>query len=137
MVEPEKARKILTRPHPDAKAMRPSDAAKYIGVSLSHLWGLIKKSELNTYKLSEKITVLTKEDLDNYIAQKVSFSNISSNENNNVIIDKNIPVTSINDNRDEIIHKQRIQLENMEKTIARYEAIIDNQNNIIKMIGIR
>lgn len=47
--------------------LRPKDAAKYLGVGLSTLWLYIKQGKLKSYKLSDRVTIIKKEDLDNFI----------------------------------------------------------------------
>lgn len=46
---------------------RPKEAAKYLALSESGLWQLLKKGVLVSYKLSPKVTVLKKTELDEYI----------------------------------------------------------------------
>jgi excisionase family DNA binding protein len=46
---------------------RPKEAAKYLGVSESCIWQLLKRGDLTRYKLSPKVTVLKKSELDEYV----------------------------------------------------------------------
>ena len=46
---------------------RPREAAEYIGCGLSTIWLFIKQSKLKAYKLSDRITIIKKEDLDAFI----------------------------------------------------------------------
>jgi excisionase family DNA binding protein len=47
--------------------MRPKQVAKYLGIGLSTVWLYLKQGKLVSIKLSEKVTVFRKEDLDNFI----------------------------------------------------------------------
>ena len=47
--------------------LRPKDAAKYLSVSESCIWQLLKRGDLTSYKLSPKVTVLKKSALDEYV----------------------------------------------------------------------
>ena len=46
---------------------RPKEAAEYIGVGLSTIWRYAKQGKLKPYKLSDRVTIFKKEDLDNFI----------------------------------------------------------------------
>ena len=46
---------------------RPKEAAEYIGVGLSTVWLYAKQGKLKAYKLSDRVTIFKKEDLDNFI----------------------------------------------------------------------
>lgn len=47
--------------------LRPRAASKYLSMSESGLWQLLKKGVLVSYKLSPKVTVLKKSELDEYV----------------------------------------------------------------------
>lgn len=47
---------------------RPKEAAQYLCVGLSTLWLYIQQGKLKTKKLSDRVTIITKEDLDKFIA---------------------------------------------------------------------
>jgi len=42
-------------------------AHKYLSVGLSTLWLYVKQGKIKTYKLSDRVTIFKKEDLDNFI----------------------------------------------------------------------
>lgn len=46
---------------------RAKEAAKYIGVGLSTIWLYAKQGKIKAYKLSDRVTIFKKEDLDNFI----------------------------------------------------------------------
>lgn len=50
--------------------IRPKDCAKVIGISMATLWRIIARSELRTYKLSERVTAIKVQDLRDFIAKK-------------------------------------------------------------------
>lgn len=58
----------------EKRGYRPKEASLYLGISLSHLWGLIKSGDLKSVKLSDKVTILTKETLDKYLDLKMGAS---------------------------------------------------------------
>lgn len=47
--------------------MRAKQAAKYLGVGLSTIWLYAKQGKITPIKLSERVTIFKKEDLDNLI----------------------------------------------------------------------
>lgn len=47
--------------------LRPKDAAKYLSVGLSTLWLYVKQGKIKSYKISDRVTILKKEDLDGFI----------------------------------------------------------------------
>lgn len=53
------------------RGYRPKEGAGYLGISLSQFWNLVKKGELQTVKLSESVTIITKENLDNFLDIKI------------------------------------------------------------------
>lgn len=46
---------------------RPKMAAKYLGVGLSTIWLYAKQKKLNPIKLSDRVTIFKKEDLDKFL----------------------------------------------------------------------
>lgn len=50
--------------------LRPSEASHYLGVGLSTLWYYVKQGKIKSIKLSPRVTIFKKEELDNFIAQK-------------------------------------------------------------------
>lgn len=46
---------------------RVKDAAKYLGVGISTVWLYAKQKKLHPIKLSDRVTVFSKEDLDSFI----------------------------------------------------------------------
>jgi len=46
---------------------RAKEAAKYLGVGLSTIWHYVKQGKIKAYKLSERVTIFKKEDLDAFI----------------------------------------------------------------------
>ncbi len=49
------------------QAYRPKEAAEYLGVSVSCLWNYIAQNKLKTRKLSSRVTVISKSDLDAFL----------------------------------------------------------------------
>lgn len=47
--------------------LRPKEASRYLGVGLSTIWLYAKQGKLNPIKLSDKVTIFKKEDLDRFI----------------------------------------------------------------------
>jgi len=47
--------------------LRPKEAAKYLACGLSTLWYWQKKGLLKSYKLSDRVTIFKKSDLDAFI----------------------------------------------------------------------
>ena len=46
---------------------RPKEASEYLGVALSTIWLYIKQGKLQTKKLSNRVTIIKKIELDNLI----------------------------------------------------------------------
>lgn len=57
-----------------SETMRAKDAHKYIGVGLSTLWMYVKQDKIKAYKLSDKVTIFKKSDLDEFISKAVEVS---------------------------------------------------------------
>ena len=51
--------------------MRAKEAHKYLGVGLSTLWLYVKQGKIKAYKLSDKVTIFKKSDLDAFINASV------------------------------------------------------------------
>ncbi|WP_041962291.1 helix-turn-helix transcriptional regulator [Sulfurospirillum cavolei] len=47
--------------------LRPKEAAKYLGIGLSTIWLFAKQGKLHPIKLSDRITLFKREDLDTFI----------------------------------------------------------------------
>ena len=47
--------------------MRARQASQYIGCGLSTIWLWAKQNKITAYKLSDRVTIFKKEDLDNFI----------------------------------------------------------------------
>ncbi len=54
------------------KNLRPKEAAKYLGVGLSTIWHYAKQGKLHPIKLSERVTIFKKSDLDAFINNATS-----------------------------------------------------------------
>lgn len=48
--------------------MRAKEAAKYLSVGLSTVWLFAKQGRIHPVKLSDRVTIFTREDLDAFIA---------------------------------------------------------------------
>ena len=51
----------------DLEHMRAKEASKYLGVGLSTIWLYVKQGKINTVKLSDRVTIFKRKDLDNFI----------------------------------------------------------------------
>lgn len=51
----------------EQKNFRAKDAAKYLGCGLSTVWLYAKQGKIKSIKLSDRVTIFKKEDLDNFI----------------------------------------------------------------------
>jgi excisionase family DNA binding protein len=47
--------------------MRAKEAHKYLGIGLSTLWLYVKQGKIKAIKLSDRVTIFKKEDLDSFI----------------------------------------------------------------------
>jgi excisionase family DNA binding protein len=54
-----------------AENMRAKEAHKYLGIGLSTLWLFVKTKKIPAYKLSDKVTIFKKEDLDRFVNEAV------------------------------------------------------------------
>lgn len=55
----------------DKKYFRQQDAANYLAISRSCLWLYASQKKLNPIKLSQRVTVFTKDDLDRFVSMAV------------------------------------------------------------------
>ena len=46
---------------------RPAEAAKYLRISMSQLWNLIKAGEVKTIKLSKRTTIIRKAEIEAFL----------------------------------------------------------------------
>ena len=53
--------------HPTPENLRPKEACKYLGVGLSTLWLYARQGKIKPIKLSERVTIFKKSDLDSFI----------------------------------------------------------------------
>ena len=49
------------------KNYRPKEVAEYLGIGLSTVWLYIKQGKLKKTKLSDRVTVITKDELDRFM----------------------------------------------------------------------
>ena len=47
---------------------RPKEAAQYLGVGLSTIWLYIRQNKIKTKKISDRVTIISKSDLDSFIS---------------------------------------------------------------------
>lgn len=57
--------------------LRAKEAHKYLGVCPATLWNYAKQGKLHPIKLSPRVTIFTKEDLDNFIAKSMENTEIA------------------------------------------------------------
>lgn len=50
---------------------RPKDAAKFLGVGLSTIWLYIKQGKIKANKISDRVTIIKRTELDNFIGTKI------------------------------------------------------------------
>ena len=62
---------MLKKTENEKRGYRPKEGCDYLGVSISQFWNLVKSGELKTIKLSEKVTIITKEVLDDFLNSKM------------------------------------------------------------------
>ena len=67
MSETEKNRRETQSNNAIKQNYRPKEAAEYLAIGLSTVWLYIRQSKLKAYKLSDRVTILKKEDLDNFV----------------------------------------------------------------------
>lgn len=56
----------------ECQYFRPKQGAKYLGMSLSGYWALIKEGVIPTIKLSPRVTVTPKKALDEFVESRAS-----------------------------------------------------------------
>ncbi len=56
----------------EQRCFRPRDAATYLGISESQFWALAASGQIETIKLSPKVTVATRETLDGFVEAKLA-----------------------------------------------------------------
>jgi len=54
----------------DLANFRPSEAARYLRISIAQLWNYIKDGKIKTVKLSKQVTIIRRADLDHFISQQ-------------------------------------------------------------------
>lgn len=52
-----------------SKQYRPKKAAEYLGIGLSTFWLFVKQGKIETKKLSERITVVSEDELKRFIGE--------------------------------------------------------------------
>jgi len=55
----------------ETENMRAKEAHKYLGVGLSTLWLYVKQEKIKAIKLSDRVTIFTKSNLDAFIASRI------------------------------------------------------------------
>jgi len=50
--------------------LRPKEAHKYLGIGLSTLWLYVKQEKIKAIKLSDRVTIFKKSNLDAFIASR-------------------------------------------------------------------
>ena len=50
--------------------LRPKEAHKYLGIGLSTLWLYVKQEKIKAIKLSDRVTIFKKSNLDTFIASR-------------------------------------------------------------------
>ena len=53
----------------DLANFRPSEAARYLRISLPQLWLLIKAGKIKSIKLSPQVTIIRRAELERYISE--------------------------------------------------------------------
>ena len=53
----------------DKQNYRPKEAAEFLSVGLSTLWLYIKQGKISTKKLSDRVTIITRAELENFMAE--------------------------------------------------------------------
>jgi len=60
-------RKTEHRDNPVVVNMRAKEASSYLACATSTLWLWVKQGKIKAYRLSDRVTIFKKEDLDNFI----------------------------------------------------------------------
>jgi predicted site-specific integrase-resolvase len=71
MSQTEEERRKTQSSNAVAENMRAKEAHKYLGISLSGLWLFVKQGKISAFKLSDKVTIFKKKDLDRFINEAV------------------------------------------------------------------
>ncbi len=71
MLNKEKERRQEQRDFAMKQHYRAKEAASYLGCGLSTVWAYAKQGKLHSIKLSDRVTVFAKDDLDAFVAQGV------------------------------------------------------------------
>jgi excisionase family DNA binding protein len=50
--------------------LRPKEAHKYLGIGLSTLWLYVKQGKIKAIKLSDRVTIFKKSDLDAFVTSR-------------------------------------------------------------------
>jgi len=53
------------------QAYRPAEAAVYLGISLSTFWLYVKRGRLVTTKISDRVTIVSREQLDKLLGGEI------------------------------------------------------------------
>ena len=62
---------MLIKNETEKRGYRPKEGCNYLGISISQFWNLVKSGEIKTIKLSDKVTISTKEVLDDFLNSKI------------------------------------------------------------------
>lgn len=54
--------------------LRPKEASQYLGIGLSTVWLYVKQGKLTSIKLSPRVTIFKRQDLDNFVTQQMAIS---------------------------------------------------------------
>lgn len=60
--------KVTLKGYQMKENFRPREAAQYLSIGLSTVWLFAKQGKLHPVKLSDRVTIFTREDLDAFIA---------------------------------------------------------------------
>jgi len=51
----------------DLQNFRPAEAARYLRISTSQLWNLIKEGKIKTVKLSKQVTIIRRSEIEKFL----------------------------------------------------------------------
>nr|BDD47924.1 hypothetical protein 12 [Campylobacterota bacterium] len=51
----------------DLENFRPTEAARFLRISISQLWNLIKDGKIKTVKLSKQVTIIRRSELEGFL----------------------------------------------------------------------
>ena len=60
-------------PH-EVENMKAKEAHKYLGIGLSTLWSFVKQEKIKAYKLSDRVTIFKRAELEAFINASVEVS---------------------------------------------------------------